>query len=82
MLYYQFGNGTAIDLEHLQVVGPLRTDYGYTDPHLFHLTLAFGSSKVIAFDTEEQAEFERNLLLSHWRTSNPKMQVFIPVERA
>lgn len=66
---YTTDSGATLDLDHLLVISPVYTDYGYTRPHMYHLTLAFGSSKIIGYDDEDAAKACHAKLLNTWSTT-------------
>lgn len=65
-------NGTALDLDHVLVVGVVYADYEYTKPYMYTLSLAFTDCYLVSYDTPEEAERCREKLINAWKTSKEK----------
>lgn len=66
MKLYTVSNGTMLDLEHLQAVGPITENLKQEFPYSFTLTLAFGSVLRVAFDDAPTATSQRAALVKAW----------------
>ena len=69
MKIYVTDNGVAVDLEHVLAVGAVFEDFGYMEPYMYILTLAFNSTKIIGYDTEEEAHACRTKFINAWKSS-------------
>ena len=68
MKLYITDDGAAIDLEHVLAVGEVFEDYSYIEPHMYILTLSFGSTKIIGYNTPEEVTQCREKLIAAWQS--------------
>lgn len=64
MRFYQTESGTAVDLDHVLAVGPVIEDFRSEPPYFYRLTLAFGSSTAICYQSREEADSCRAQLMT------------------
>lgn len=69
MKIYVTDSGAAVDLEHVLVVGEVFEDSHYVEPYMYVLTLAFNSTKIIGYDTEQEARACREKFINAWKAS-------------
>lgn len=65
---FEMADGTLLDINHLQAVGPIVENWKYAQPFVFQLTLAFNTKKIVAFDDEHQAKQAREGVIRAWLT--------------